>query len=195
MVKTLKYLLFSKYNYSTRLVCSNFIQSVTIITLITIKCRSPKERSSRLPVGKKFSFIFCPWKGFRTHVSKIVQLFSNSLFLGRQKPKMIFGWYTRVHSDRKCKFHRFCPARSDCNNIAHAILSCYKLQGAFNQFNEKIWKLQLKYFSYNSSSFDLYLHIKIHQFVRKNSQNAGVNRAKRLPQTHGYICSFHPPTS
>ena len=100
-----------------------------------------------------------------------------------------------MDSDRKCKFHRFCPARSDCNNIAHAILSCYKLQGAFNQFNEKIWKLQLKYFSYNSSSFDLYLHIKIHQFVRKNSQNAGVNRAKRLPQTHGYICSLHPPTS
>ena len=125
--------------------CNN---QVTIITLITIKCRSPKERSSRLPVGKKFSFIFCPWKGFRTHVSKIVQLFSNSLFLGRQKPKMIFGQYTRVDSDRKCKFHRFCPARSDCNNIAHAILSCYKLQGAFNQFNEKIWKLQLKYFSY-----------------------------------------------
>ena len=53
-----------------------------------------------------------------------------------------------MDSDRKCKFHRFCPARSDCNNIAHAILSCYKLQGAFNQFNEKIWKLQQKYFSY-----------------------------------------------
>ena len=70
------------------------------------------------------------------------------LFLRRHKPKMIFGQYTRVDSDRKCKFHRFCPARSDCNNIAHAILSCYKLQGAFNQFNEKIWKLQLKYFSY-----------------------------------------------
>ena len=53
-----------------------------------------------------------------------------------------------MDSDRKCKFHRFCPARSDCNNIAHAILSCYKLQGAFNQFNEKIWKLQPKYFLY-----------------------------------------------
>ena len=74
--------------------------------------------------------------------------FSNSLFLRRHKPKMIVGQTTRVDSDRKCKFHRFCPARSDCNNIAHAILSCYKLQGAFNQFNEKIWKLQLKYFSY-----------------------------------------------
>ena len=95
---------------------------------------------------------------------------------------MIFGQTTPVDSDRKCKFHRFFPARSDCNNIAHAILSCYKLQGAFNQFNEKIWKLQQKYFSYNSSSFDLYLHIKIHQFVRKNSQNAGVNRAKKAYQ-------------
>ena len=57
-----------------------------------------------------------------------------------------------MDSARKCKFHRFCPARSDCSNIAHAILSCYRLQGAFNQFNGKIWKLQLKYFSYNSSS-------------------------------------------
>ena len=58
---------------------------------------------------------------------------------------MIFGQYTRVDSDR---IHRFCPARSDCNNIAHAIRSCDKLQGAFNQFTEKVWKLQLKYFSY-----------------------------------------------
>ena len=30
--------------------------------------------------------------------------------------------------------------------------------------------------------FDLYLHIKTHQFVRKNSQNAGVNRAKKAYQ-------------
>ena len=153
-----------------------------------LKCRFRQERSSRLPVGKKRSFIFCPWKGFRTHVSKIVQLFSNSFFSRRHKPKMIFGQYTRVDSDRKRKFHRFCPARNDCNNIAHAILSSYKLQGAFNQFNEKIWKLQLKYFSYNSSSFDLYLHIKIHQFVRKNSQNEGVNRAKKA-----YQCVVYTP--
>ena len=34
--------------------------------------------------------------------------------------------------DRKCKFQRFCPARSDCNNVAHGILSCYKLQGVFS---------------------------------------------------------------
>lgn len=32
------------------------------------------------PSKKKYSFIFCPWKEFRTHVSKIVWLFSNSLF-------------------------------------------------------------------------------------------------------------------
>ena len=36
-------------------------------------------------------FIFCPWKGFRTHVSKAVWLFSNSLLLRRHKLKMIFG--------------------------------------------------------------------------------------------------------
>ena len=39
----------------------------------SLNCRSRYERSSRLPVGKKFSFIFCPWKGFRVHVSKIVK--------------------------------------------------------------------------------------------------------------------------
>ena len=113
-----------------------------------LKCRFRQERSSRLPVGKKCSFIFCPWKWFRTHVSKIVQLFSNSFFSRRHKPKMIFDQYTRVDSDRKRKFHRFCPARNDCNNVAHAILSCHKLHGALNYFTEKIWKLQLKYFSY-----------------------------------------------
>ena len=71
--------------------------------------------------------------------SKIVKLSSNSLFSRRQKPKMIFGQYTRMDSDRKC------PAR---NNIAHRILSCYKLQGAFDWLTDKLWKLQLKYFSY-----------------------------------------------
>ena len=32
-----------------------------------------------LPSEKKFSFLFCLWRGFRTHFS-IVKLFSNSLF-------------------------------------------------------------------------------------------------------------------
>ena len=35
---------------------------------------------------------------------------------------MIFGETTPVKSDRKCKFHRFCPARSDCDNVDHEIL-------------------------------------------------------------------------
>ena len=84
------------------------------------------------PSEKIFSFIFCPRKGLKTHVSKVVKLFSNSLFLRRHKPKMIFGQTTPVNSDRKCKFQRFCPARSDCNNVAHGILSCYKLQDVFS---------------------------------------------------------------
>ena len=62
---------------------------------------------------------------------KIVQLFSNSLFLRRHRPKMIFGQTTPVDSDRKCKFQRFCPARSDCNNVAQGILSCYKLGAVY----------------------------------------------------------------
>ena len=45
---------------------------MTLSLHAAIKCRSRYERSSRLPDGEKFSFIFCPWKGFRTHVSKVV---------------------------------------------------------------------------------------------------------------------------
>ena len=97
--------------------------------------------------SKSFLLFFAHGKGLG-HVSKLVYLFSNSLFSRCYKPKIIFGQYTRVDSDRKCRFHRFCPACSDCNNIAHGILSCYKLRGAFNYFTDKIWKLQLKYFSY-----------------------------------------------
>ena len=84
------------------------------------------------PSEKILSFIFCPRKGLRAHVSKMVYLFSNSLFLCYHKPNMIFGQTTSVNSDRKCKFQRFCPARSDCNNVAHGILSCYKLQDVFS---------------------------------------------------------------
>ena len=90
-----------------------------------------------------------------------------SFFFAVKKTKLDFHFVFRfsppgdhrVDSDRKCKLHRFCPARSDCYNIAHGILSCY---------TDKIWKLQLKYFSYKrdqrrafSSNFNL--HIKIHQ--------------------------------
>ena len=76
---------------------------------------------------KQVSFTFFPRKGFKTHVSKIVQLFSKPLFLRRHKPKMIFGQTTRVDSDRKYKFHRFCSAHSECNNMDHGILSCCQL--------------------------------------------------------------------
>ena len=42
--------------------------------------------------------------------------------------------------------------------------------------------------SEKSLLFDLYLHIKIHLFVRKKSQNAGVNRAKKA-----YQCIVYTP--
>ena len=111
-------------------------------------------------------------------------MFSNSLFLRRHKPKMIFGQTTLVNSNRKSKIQRFCPARSDCNNVAHRILSRYKLQDVFSEFTDKIWKLQLKYFSYQRDqrrpfSSTLICISKTHYFVRKNSQNAGVNRAEK----------------
>ena len=160
-----------------------------------VKCRS-RLRSSRLPVRKKaFFYFFAHEKGLGHQVSKTVQLFSNSLFCvaTSQKPKMIFGKTTSVDSDRKCKFQRFCPARSDCNNVAHGILSCYKLQGVFSQFTDKIWKLQLKYFSYQRDqrrplSSTLICISQIHYFVQKNSQNAGVNRAEKA-----YQCIVYTP--
>ena len=84
---------------------------------------------------KNLSFVFCPWKGFRAHVSKMVYLFSNSLFLRCRKPTMIFGQTTPVNSDRKYKFQRFCPARSDFNNVVHGILSAtsYKMYSVRSQ--------------------------------------------------------------
>ena len=122
-----------------------------------------------------------------------VQLFWNSPFLCRHRPKMIFGQTTPVDSDRKCKFQKFCPARSDRNNVAHGILSCYKLRDVFSQFTDKIWELQLKYFPYQRDqrrpfSSTLICISKIHYFVRKNSQNAGVNRAEKV-----YQCIVYTP--
>ena len=93
----------------------------------------------------------------------------------------------------KVLISKICSARSDCNNIAHGILSCYKLQDVFNQFTDKIQKLQLKYFSYQRDqrrafSSTLICILKIHYFVRKNSQNAGVNRAEKA-----YQCIVYTP--
>ena len=42
---------------------------------------------------KKFSFTFCPWRAFKTHVWKIVELFSYSLFLHPHKSK----WFWPDH--------------------------------------------------------------------------------------------------
>ena len=114
-------------------------------------------------------------------------------FLRRHEPKMIFGQNTPLDSDRKCTFQRFFPARSDCNNLANGVLSCYKLQDVFSQFKDKIWKLQLKYFSYQRDqrrpfSSNLICISKTHYFVRKNSQNAGVNRAEKA-----YQCIVYTP--
>ena len=113
---------------------------------------------------------------------------------------MIFGQTNPMDSDRKCKFHRFCPARSDCNDIAHGILSCYKLQDVFSQFTDKIWKLQLKYFSYQRDqrrpfSSTLIFTSKIHQFVRKNSQNAGVDRGEKAYRCIVYTLMILPIAS
>ena len=46
--------------------------------------------------------------------------------------KMIFGKTTPVVAIESVKFQKFCPARSDCNNVAHGIISFYKLQDVFS---------------------------------------------------------------
>ena len=94
---------------------------------------------------EKVFFYFLPTKRVKDTCFKNSSVVLQFFFSVATDQKWFFGQYTRVDSDR---IHRFCPARSDRNNKAHAILSCDKLQGAFNQFTEKVWKLQLKYFSY-----------------------------------------------
>ena len=74
------------------------------------------------------------------------QLLSNSLFLHHHKPKMIFGQTTRVDSDRKCEFHRFCPARTHCNNSSRNSIMLKVIRFIIVQFIDKIQKLNLKYF-------------------------------------------------
>ena len=111
---------------------------------------APLAKSGPLDfVGKKVVFYFWHYEKSLGHMFQIqFSCCSILCFLRRHKPKMIFGKTTRVDSDRKCKFHRFCPARRDCNNTAHAILSCFKLQDVFSQFKDKIWKLQPIYLIY-----------------------------------------------
>ena len=139
------------------------------------------------PSKKSFPLFFCPWKGFRTHISKIVWLFSNSLFFASPQAKSDFWLDPCVDSDRKCHFHNFCRGCCDCNNVAHGILSCYKLQDIFSQFTDKIWKLHLKSYSYQRDQkrtfpSTLICIWKIHQFIGNNSRNAGVNQAQKAYQ-------------
>ena len=81
---------------------------------------------------------------------------------------------------------------SDCNNIAHGIFllqvtRCLQLVHRQNiETSAEIFFLQA--WSKESLLFDLYLQIKIHLFVRKKSQNAGVNWAKKA-----YQCIVYTP--
>ena len=48
----------------------------------------------------------------------------------------------------QAKIDFFWPNRCDCNNIAHGIFSCHKLQDLFSQSIDKIWRLYMKSYSY-----------------------------------------------
>ena len=145
---------------------------------MTLKRRSCWERSSRLPEKKKFSFIFCPWKGFRTYVSKIVWLFSNSLFSCRREPKLVFAQIPRVNKDLKCRFHSFCQGCCDCSSIAHAISlatsSTIYLISSQTKYGNFTWNsIHISVIRRDPST--LICKSKIHQFIGNNSRNAGVN--------------------
>ena len=81
---------------------------------------------------KSFLLFFAREKGLGHMFQRSFSCSPILFFLCRHKPKMIFGQTTPADSNRKCKFQRFCSARHDCSNVAHGILSYYKLQGVFS---------------------------------------------------------------
>ena len=89
---------------------------------------------------KKLFFYLMPmkrvWDTCVKNSSVVLQFYF--FFWCGHKPKMIFGQITHAESDQMCKFHRFCPARCACNNVAHGILSRDKLQNVFSSFTDKI---------------------------------------------------------
>ena len=76
------------------------------------------------PLQNRFSFIFCPRKDTCLKNSLVVLHFS---FFASPQAKNDF-WLDHPCGQRSnCKFHRFCPVRRNSNNMAHGIISCYKL--------------------------------------------------------------------
>ena len=93
-----------------------------------------------------------------------------------------------MNSDRKWKFQRFYQARCECNHIAHgqfSLATSYKMYSVSSPTKYGNFIGNLIHISVIRRLFSLTLFrkLKIHQFVRKNSQDAGVNRAKK-----GYHC-------
>ena len=75
-----------------------------------------------------------------------------------------------MESNRKCKVHRFCPARSDCNNMAHGIVTSYKMysvssQTRYGNFTSNIFHTSVIRRPFSST---LVCTSKIHQFVRSS---------------------------
>ena len=93
-----------------------------------------------------------------------------------------------MNSDRKWKFQRFYQARCERNHIAHgqfSLATSYKMYSVSSPTKYGNFTGNLIHISVIRRLFSLTLFrkLKIHQFVRKNSQDAGVNRAKK-----GYHC-------
>ena len=94
-----------------------------ILWLLSLRATLAKSGPLDFPTEKIFLLFFAHEKGFGHMFQKKFSCSPILFFLRRHKSKTVFGQYTCVDSDRKGKFHRFCPVRSDCNNIAHRILS------------------------------------------------------------------------
>ena len=93
-----------------------------------------------------------------------------------------------MNSDRKWKFQRFYQARCERNHIAHgqfSLATSYKMYSVSSPTKYGNFTGNLIHISVIRRLFSLTLFrkLKIHQFVSKNFQDAGVNRAKK-----GYHC-------
>ena len=76
---------------------------------------------------KKDFFYFLPMKKVQDTCFKNSLVVLQFSFFASPQAKNHFWPDHPANSDRKCQFQRFCPARTGCNNVAHGILSCYKL--------------------------------------------------------------------
>ena len=155
---------------------------------------------------KKFSFIFCPWKEFRTHVSKIVWLFSNSLFFRVAASQ---NWFlartpvcTTIESLNLTAFvEGAATAIVELTELSLATSCKIYLEVPRQNMETSLEIIFIPAWSEETLPFDLNLHIKnspIYQIGLKSISVGSLytnDRGHWLPQIYGYLSGFYAPTS